>query len=62
MSAHMVDDMYTLTHIIKGSMEIYHTSFGYSLGSMLSWAYLTCYGKELSGAILVGVNGRNKKL
>jgi alpha-beta hydrolase superfamily lysophospholipase len=61
--AHMVDDMYTLTHIIKGEYgNLPYFLLGYSLGSMLSRAYLTCYGKELSGAILVGVNGRNKKV
>ena len=58
---HMVDDMHLLTRRIKETYgEMPYFLLGHSMGSLLSRAYLTCYGNELSGAILMGTSGKNK--
>ncbi|HGM3774187.1 TPA: alpha/beta hydrolase [Clostridioides difficile] len=54
-----VEDMYTLTNIIKKENEdlpIY--LFGHSMGSFASQRYIMDYGNNLSGLILCGSNGK----
>lgn len=59
--AHMVDDMHILTYLMKNTYgELPYFIMGYSMGSMLARAYITCYGEDLAGCILVGVSGRNQ--
>ncbi|HBG7107119.1 TPA: alpha/beta hydrolase, partial [Clostridioides difficile] len=55
----LVEDMYTLTNIIKKENEdlpIY--LFGHSMGSFASQRYIMDYGNNLSGLILCGSNGK----
>lgn len=55
----LVEDMYTLTNIIKKENEdlpIY--LFGHSMGSFASQRYIMDYSNNLSGLILCGSNGR----
>ncbi|HBF2358962.1 TPA: alpha/beta hydrolase, partial [Clostridioides difficile] len=55
----LVDDMYTLTNIIKKENEdlpIY--LFGHSMGSFASQRYIMDYSNNLSGLILCGSNGK----
>ncbi|MEJ4023878.1 alpha/beta hydrolase [Clostridioides difficile] len=55
----LVEDMYTLTNIIKKENEdlpIY--LFGHSMGSFASQRYIMDYGNNLSGFILCGSNGK----
>ncbi|PBH28039.1 alpha/beta hydrolase [Clostridioides difficile] len=55
----LVEDMYTLTNIIKKENEdlpIY--LFGHSMGSFASQRYIMDYGNNLSGLILCGLNGK----
>ncbi|HFL2422915.1 TPA: lysophospholipase [Clostridioides difficile] len=55
----LVEDMYTLTNIIKKENEdlpIY--LFGHSMGSFASQRYIMDYSNNLSGLILCGSNGK----
>lgn len=55
----LVEDMYTLTNIIKKENEdlpIY--LFGHSMGSFSSQRYIMDYSNNLSGLILCGSNGK----
>lgn len=55
----LVEDMYTLTNIIKkenGKLPIY--LFGHSMGSFASQRYIMDYSDNLSGLILCGSNGK----
>lgn len=60
---HMVKDMYLLTKLIKESYpDIPYFLLGHSMGSLLARAYLPLYGDELTGVILMGTSGKNKKV
>lgn len=55
----LVEDMHTLTEIIKKenpNLPVF--LLGHSMGSFLTQRYIMLYGKELSGAILSGSNGK----
>ena len=55
----LVEDMYTLTNIIKeenSNLPLY--LFGHSMGSFASQRYIMEYGKGLDGLILSGSNGK----
>lgn len=54
----VVDDMYTLTRIIKNDYEdIPIFIFSHSMGSFLTRRYIQLYGDELKGVILSGTGG-----
>lgn len=56
----MVDDLNILTMRMKdqhGNLPYFLA--GHSMGSLLTRAYISCYGKELSGAIIIGTSGKN---
>ncbi len=56
----MVDDLHLLTRIMKekyGALPYF--LLGHSMGSLLVRAYISCYGKNLSGAIIIGTSGKN---
>ncbi len=56
----VVNDLYTLTQIAKTNHpDKPFFLLGHSMGSFLVRSYITRYGSELFGAILVGTNGRN---
>lgn len=60
---YMVDDMHRLTILMKEIYgEIPYYIMGHSMGSLLVRAYLSCYGKDISGAILMGTSGKNPVL
>jgi alpha-beta hydrolase superfamily lysophospholipase len=55
----LVKDMYQLTGIIKKEYtDLPVFLFGHSMGSFAAQKYLMLYGRELSGAILSGSNGK----
>lgn len=57
---HMVDDMHLLMLIMKEDyQETPYFIMGHSMGSLLTRAFLTTYGRELSGVILMGTSGKN---
>ncbi len=57
---HMTDDLHLLTVKMKQEYgELPYFLIGHSMGSLLSRAYLPCYGRELAGAVLIGTSGEN---
>jgi alpha-beta hydrolase superfamily lysophospholipase len=57
---HMVDDMHLLTVLMKKTFgDVPYFIIGNSMGSLLLRAYLTSYGHEISGAILMATSGRS---
>ena len=57
-SAHIVNDLHTMTEIIKKAYPgIPVVLFGHSMGSFMARIYITRYGKELAGAIICGTGG-----
>lgn len=59
---HLVDDMHLLTKKMMGAYPgLPYFLLGHSMGSLLSRAYISCYGEQLSGTILMGTSGRNGK-
>ncbi|HZK01316.1 MAG TPA: alpha/beta fold hydrolase [Anaerovoracaceae bacterium] len=56
----MTDDLYLLTQIMKDRFgDLPYFLIGHSMGSLLARAYLSCYGREITGAILIGTSGDN---
>ena len=54
----VVKDMHSLTLIMKKNYpELRYFLFGHSMGSFLSRAYMTWFGRELDGVILSGTAG-----
>lgn len=56
----MTDDLHLLTMKMKqeyGDLPCF--LIGHSMGSLLARAYLSCYGKDLAGAVLIGTSGEN---
>lgn len=59
---YMVEDMHQLTIQIKKDYEnIPFFMLGHSMGSLLARAYLSFYGNELSGCIIMGTSDKNPK-
>lgn len=59
---YLVDDMHLLTMRIKKEFgAIPYFLLGHSLGSLLARAYLSKYGDELSGCIIMGTSDKNSK-
>jgi alpha-beta hydrolase superfamily lysophospholipase len=57
---HMTDDLHLMTNKMKQKYgDIPYFLIGHSMGSLLSRAYLSLYGKDLSGAVLIGTSGEN---
>lgn len=57
---HLVDDMRLLTRTMTGYYpKLPCFLMGHSMGSLLARAYLSCYGEDLAGAILMGTSGNN---
>jgi len=56
----MMDDLHLLTLKMKQRYgDLPYFLIGHSMGSLLARAYLTYYGKELSGTVLIGTSGDN---
>ncbi len=56
----MMDDLHLLTLKMKQRYgDLPYFLIGHSMGSLLARAYLTHYGKELSGTVLIGTSGDN---
>ncbi|MFA5635841.1 MAG: alpha/beta hydrolase [Anaerovoracaceae bacterium] len=56
----MTDDLHLLTLKMKQKYgNLPYFLIGHSMGSLLTRAYLSSYGKELSGAVLIGTSGEN---
>ena len=56
----LVDDLRLLTINMKAKYgDLPYFLIGHSMGSLLVRAYLSCHGKDLSGAVLIGTSGEN---
>lgn len=56
----MVDDLHRLTKLAKDRFPgLPYFLLGHSMGSLISRAYMTCYGDELNGVLLLGTSGYN---
>lgn len=59
---HMTDDLYLLTKKMKEKYgDKPYFLIGHSMGSLLCRAYMSCYGQDLSGVVLIGTSGQNPK-
>ncbi|RXI38434.1 alpha/beta hydrolase [Clostridium tetani] len=59
----MVYDMKEVTNIIKSELEeVPIFLLGHSMGSFLSQKYISLFGKELKGVILMGTDGRKGRI
>lgn len=56
----MVDDVHRLTKLAKTRHpDLPYFLLGHSMGSLIARAYMTCYGQELDGVLLLGTSGPN---
>lgn len=56
----MVDDLRLLTLDMKRKYgDLPYFLLGHSMGSLLARAYISCHGKDLTGAVLIGTSGEN---
>lgn len=58
---HMVDDLHILRKMMRQKYgDLPYFLLGHSMGSLLLRAYLSCYGNEIQGSLLIGTSGYNK--
>lgn len=57
---HLIDDLHTvITHVRRGYPQLPCFLLAHSMGSFIARCYLSRWGEELSGAILMGTSGTN---